>query len=295
MDFSAKNIASQIASIKTDTLSNLLNPKAGSTFDLASLSSEYMATHQANSDLASNTVNATNSVAGLSPTGRNPALADPESAYQMMSVINFSNAAFQAQHAELADMAQGVRQLGQSAAQLTAIDAATPLNAMQNKLQTFADQYNSWRLEFDAALQDPNQLGNTQAAQLARHELQASINSPFHGANAGMQGLAAMGISTNAQGFMQLDRQQLAAQWQSNPAQAAQALNDFGQHFNGASEQLLAPNQSFAKQTANLDKAISYIKDSQTALPTEFGLGDPPKLSPQMQKLLAEYQSKVIA
>ena len=286
MDLSAKSIAGHIASIKTDALSPLLNPKAGSSFDIAQLASGYI-----NSQSGLTGVDGVNAVPGLSAIGRNMALSDPESAYKMMTDINRRSVEYKAQYATLSDMQTGVGQLSQAAEQLGKITAESPFSTVKSQLQSFADQYNSWRRTYDADSQNPELLGNTQAAQAARHTLQASISNPFHGANQGLQGLAALGLEIDPVSKMaKLDVTKFEQTWAQQPANATAAINDFSANFSAAANLLTANGNFFQKQLSNLDRAIGYIQSNQTALQTEFGLGDPPKLSTRLSQALAEYQ-----
>ncbi|MGL6040401.1 MAG: hypothetical protein ACRC01_04275, partial [Deefgea sp.] len=103
MDLSAKSIAGHIASMKTDALSPLLNPKAGTGFDIGQLASGYIS-----SQTGVTGVDGINAIPGLSAIGRNMSLPDPESAYKMMTDINRRSVEYKAQHATLADMQSGV-------------------------------------------------------------------------------------------------------------------------------------------------------------------------------------------
>lgn len=285
MDLSAKSIAGHIANIKTDALSPLLKTNTGS-FDIAQLASGYI---KAQSEQLG--VDGVSAMTGLSAIGRNLSLSDPESAYQMMSDINRRSVTYKAQHATLSDMQTGVGQLSQSATQLGNISAASPFSSVKSQLQSFADQYNSWRRQFDADSQDPELLGNTQAAHAARHILQTSISNPFHGANQGLQGLAALGLKIDPVSRMaQLDVAKFEQTWAQQPANAAAAIQDFSSNFSAAANLLSASGNFFQKQLNNLNRAIDYIHSNQTALQAEFGLGDPPKLSTRLSQALAEYQ-----
>ncbi len=289
MDLSAKSIAGQIARIKTDALSPLLNPQAGSSFDIAQLASGYI-----NSQQSVQATSSVNPIAGLSPIGRNLALPDPESAYKMMTEINHRSVIYQAQSSVLTEMQSGVGTLSQTAKALGNISPDSSFSSVKSQLQSFADQYNNWRREFDVDSHDPELLGNTQAAQAARHTLQASISSPFHGANNGLQGLAALGLEINpATDMAQLNTETLEKNWAKRPSDATAAIHDFSSNFNAAANLLNANGNFFQKQLSNLDRAISYIDKNQTTLQSEFGLGDPPKVSSRVAQALAEYQKSM--
>nr|WP_314900057.1 flagellar filament capping protein FliD [uncultured Deefgea sp.] len=286
MDLSAKSIAGQIARMKTDALSPLLNPNSNDSFDIAQLANGYITSQQGIQQSSG-----IQALAGISAVGRNMALPDPESAYKMMTEINYRSVQYQAQHTTLADMQSGVTQLGQAAAKLDSIGPESSFSTVKSQLQSFADQYNSWRREFDTDSQDPELLGNTQAAQAARHALQSSISSPFHGAQYGLQGLSALGLEIDPVSKMaKLDVAAFESTWNKQPADATAAIQDFSKNFTEAANLLTANGNFFQKQLGNLDRAIDYIQSNQTALQKEFGLGDPPKLSQRLALAVAEYQ-----
>ena len=286
MDLSAKSIAGHIASIKTDALSPLLSPKTSGSFDIAQLASGYINSQSGLTDVAG-----VDAIPGLSAIGRNMALPDPESAYKMMTDINRRSVEYKAQYATLSDMQAGVGQLSQVAEQLGKITGESPFSSVKSQFQNFADQYNHWRRSYDADSQDPELLGNTQAAQAARHTLQASISSPFHGAEHGLQGLAALGLEIDPITKMaKLDVAKFEDTWAQQPANATAAIGDFSANFSAAANLLTASGNFFQKQLSNLDRAIDYIQSNQTALQSEFGLGDPPKMSNRLTQALAEYQ-----
>lgn len=288
MDLNAKSITGEIARMKTEAVSSLLNPKANTGFDIAQLASGYINSQSGVAGLA-----ATNAVPGLSAIGRNMSLPDPESAYKMMTEINRRSVEYKAQYATLSDMQAGVNQLGQSANLLGNLSEDSEFAAVKSQLQRFADQFNSWWREFDADSKDPELLGNTQAAQAARHVLQASIGSPFHGASQGLQGLAALGIEIDPVTKMtKLDLTKLEQVWTQQADKALAAIKDFSHHFSAAANLLSANGNFFQKQLSNLDRAIDYIQSNQTDLQAEFGLGDPPKLSDRLAKALEEYQKR---
>jgi hypothetical protein len=294
MSISAKdlnNIASQIANFKTSTLGSLTSSSKEAGFDISTLASQYLSQQ---SGLTALTAPSTSTALdGVSAIGRNMSLPDPESAYQMMSEINHRAQIYPAQQQVLSQMQDGVKQLAQAVTPLGSISSDMNVADVKAKIQQFADQYNSWRLSFDADVQDPELLADTQAAKMARYELAASINSPFHGATSGLQGLGALGLTIDPQTQMaRIDGAQLAAAWLQKPQAVAQALNDFSQDFTQSANLLSAPNNFFQKQLGNLQQAISYLNDNLPKLQQEFGIGDTPELSPRVAQALAAYQAQ---
>ncbi|QLG87307.1 flagellar filament capping protein FliD [Chitinibacter bivalviorum] len=286
-----KQLAQQIALFKTQTVSALAKPQQA--FDIASLASGYLATQQSGQVAASNTTTGISATSTINSIGRNLALPDPESAYQMMSYINQLGVIYPAQSARLSDMQTGVDELAQAATSLSKIDATADFASVKTQLQNLADQYNQWRRNFDADLQDPEILASTQAAQVARYELAQSIASPFHGAQQGIQGMAVLGLTIDpVTNMAQLDTQKLSALWQQQPAAAAAAVSDFASHFAHSATLLTEQNNFFAKQQANLAKVINYMDSNKTKLQQEFGLGDPPQVSAKLAQAFADYQRR---
>ncbi|QLI80288.1 flagellar filament capping protein FliD [Chitinibacter fontanus] len=286
-----QQLAQQIALFKTQTVSTLATPQP--TFDIASLASGYLATHQSGQVAASNTTTGISASSSINAIGRNLALPDPESAYQMMSYINQLGVIYPAQSARLSDMQTGVSELAQAAKSLSKIDSTADFASVKAQLQNLADQYNQWRRNFDADLQDPELLAATQAAQVARYELAQSIASPFHGAQQGIQGMAALGLTIDPiTNMAQLDSQKFSSVWSQQPTAAAAAVSDFANHFAQSATLLTEQNNFFAKQQANLAKVISYMDNNKAKLQQEFGLGDPPQPSSSVARAYADYQQK---
>ncbi|WP_348945402.1 flagellar filament capping protein FliD [Chitinibacter sp. FCG-7] len=291
MSINAKDLnqlIQQIGQFKTRTLSELNSQPA--TFDITRLAAGYISEQHSIHDLQ---VNTSQGISGLSTLGRNLALSDPESAYRMMSHINQLGVIYPAQSARLSNMQSGVSELAQAAKPLSKIDATADFASVKVQLQNLADQYNQWRRNFDADLQDPELLAGTQAAQVARYELAQSIASPFHGAQHGIQGMAALGLTIDpVTNMAQLDTQKLSALWQQQPSAAAAAVSDFGAHFAQSATLLTEQNNFFAKQQANLAKVISYMDTNKAKLQQEFGLGDPPQPSSSVARAYADYQRR---
>jgi hypothetical protein len=290
-------LAQQISQFKTQTLSDLNGSRASgaSAFDLNQLAAGYLAGSLTNTQSAGNTSASTaiSSIAGLSPTGRNLALPDPESAYRMMSHINQLAVQYPAQSSRLSTMQEGVSQLTKPADRLASLSPTADLATVQQSLQALVDQYNQWRFDFNADLQDPELLAGTQAAQVARYELAQSIASPFHGAERGIQGMAVLGLTIDPTSqTAKLDPAQLAAQWQRQPEAAMAAINQFGAHFSRSANLLTERDNFFAKQQANLGRVIEYMQQNLPQLQQEFGLGDPAQPSPSVARAYADYQRR---
>jgi hypothetical protein len=231
------------------------------------------------------------SVGGLSATGRNQSLFDPESAYAMMSLINNAEVTYKAQASELGEMKTYVAGLQQNATSLGGIDTATDNGRIKSQLQDFASQYNSWVQRFDADMHSGGVLAGTRAAQISRYELDQSIKNIFHGASDGLQGLRDLGFSIDpATGLATLDTAKLDSVLSSNRLGAIHVLQQFGANFAKAAELLGSTGNFIARQLDNLSGAIDYIDDNKPALQAEFGLGDPARSSGQVAQALAAYK-----
>ena len=289
-DFKSQSIGSLIGSISGTS-------QAGNTAGLDALSGfqstaanplTTLTTPSTATKLAKLTNNG--SVGGLSATGRNTALFDPESAYKMMSIINNADVTYKAQFSELSQMQSYVADLRQGAQRLGGIDTATDNGSIKSQLQTFATQYNDWVRRFDADMQSGGVLANTRAAQIARYELDQSIKDIFNGASDGLNGLRDLGFSIGPNtGLATLDTAKLDSLLASNKQGAIDTLQQFSAKFARAAELLDADGNFIPRQLDNLSRAIDYIDDNKSSLQAEFGLGDSAKPSGQVAQALAEY------
>lgn len=235
-------------------------------------------------------------VAGLSPTGRNMALFDPESAYRMMSVINKREVEYKAQHSELSAMRTEVASMQREGAALAGFAASTDTAEVKARLQDFVARYNDWIGRFDAAVRAGGVLAGTQAAEVSRHELRASIENPFIGANHGLHGMRDLGIEIDPQSRQaSFDPARFDAALNRNPAGVIGAMQEFGSHFARSAELLNSEGNFIPNRLRNLDRAIDYIGDQRPALQAEFGLGDPARPPGQVAAALAAYQANLAA
>jgi hypothetical protein len=231
-------------------------------------------------------------VGGLSATGRNTSLFDPESAFKMMSVINNVDVTYKAQFSELSQMKSYLVEMQQDARSLGSIGASTDNNSIKSRLETFASQYNDWVQRFDADMQSGGVLAGTRAAQVARYELDQSVKNIFNGASAGLNGLRDLGFSIdpNTQ-LATLDTARLDSVLASNRQGAIDTIQQFSANFAKAAELLDADGNFIPRQLDNLGRAIHYIDDNKSSLQAEFGLGDTARTSGQIAQALAEYNT----
>ncbi|MBK7325223.1 MAG: flagellar filament capping protein FliD [Propionivibrio sp.] len=227
---------------------------------------------------------------GLSPSGRNLSLFDPESAYRMMSVINAKDVTYKAQFSELSEMetlVSGMQQAGQA---LGGVSALMDNEAIESQLQAFAAKYNDWVTRFDGTVKNNGLLAGTQAAEISLYELEQSVKNIFNGAKDGFHGMRDLGLNIDPNTKLAtLDTSQLFAALGTNKTGAINALHEFGANFAKSAELLNSANNFIPNRLGNLDRVIDYITDHRSSLQAEFGLGDPAKPSAQVAKALAAY------
>ena len=234
---------------------------------------------------------AVGAVNGLSPTGRNLALFDPESAYRMMTLINQKEVLYKAEFSEMSDMREQLATMQQAGQSLAGIGESTGDAALRERLTEFAAQYNQWVARFDAAMQPDGLLAGTQAAQVARYELKQSIENPFFGAADGFRGMAGLGLRIDpATRLAVLDTRQLDAALTSQRNGAIRTVQEFGRNFARSSELLISENNFVLRRLDNLDRVIDYIDAHKPSLQAEFGLGDPAQPPQVVAQALAAYQ-----
>lgn len=228
----------------------------------------------------------------VSSIGRNTALHDPEAAYRMMTDINNRHVLYQAQYAELDDMKVLLADLQQSGEALAKLGGARDSTDMAHQLEAFATQYNQWIRRFDESVQGGGLLADTQAAQVARYELEQSIGSMFHGARDGMRGLSSLGFSIDPTSkLLSLDRAAFDRRLGDNNVGVINTLQEFGVNFAKSAALLSSPGNFISNQLNNLHRAIDYIEANKSSLQAEFGLGDAANPPPRVAKALAAYQA----
>lgn len=228
---------------------------------------------------------------GLSPNGRNLSLFDPESAYQMMSIINGKDALYKAQFSEMSAMQEGVAAMQRNGQRLAGIDAALDGAGIETELKAFADKYNAWIARFDGTVQRGGLLAGTQAAEVSLYELEQSVENPFFGARDGFRGMRDLGLTVDQNtNLVSLDGARLESALASDRSGVLATLREFGSNFARSAELLNAENNFIPRQLDNLDRAIDYVADNKSALQQEFGRGDTPRLSTELTKAIAAYE-----
>lgn len=223
--------------------------------------------------------------------GRNMSLADPESAYRMMSLINSKHVLYKAQYSELSQMGKfvaGMKEAGQSLGKIT---TETDNESIKSALQDFIAQYNDWIKRFRTDLQDGGLLDQMQAAEISQYELEQSVKYRFYGVDDGLNGLADLGISVDpATQTLSLDTAKLDSMLAGNKQGVVDALQEFGANFARAADLLNSDNNFITNQLDNLNRAIHYINDNQASLRTEFGTGDAARPTGDTARALAAYE-----
>jgi hypothetical protein len=230
------------------------------------------------------------SVQGLSASGRNLSLFDPESAYRMMSVINNKDVTYKAQFSELSAMKTSVSTMQQAGQALGKVSESMDNEAIKTELQTFAGQYNEWIKRFDGTVKSDGLLAGTQAAEISLYELEQSVENIFNGAKNGFHGLRDLGLSIDqTTNLASLDTTKLDATLANNKNGVISTIHEFSANFAKSAALLNSANNFIPNRLANLDRVIDYITDNKPALQAEFGLGDPARPSAPIAKALAAY------
>ena len=230
---------------------------------------------------------------GLSATGRNLSLFDPESAFTMMSTINSLDVTYKAQFSQLSEMKAAVSEMKQAGQTLGDVVDSTSENAqITSQLQTFVSKYNEWVTEFQGTVKSDGLLAGTQAAEISLYELRQSIENRFNGAMDGFRGLADLGLTIDpTTRLATLDASKLDAALASNKAGAVNTIDEFSANFAKSAGLLNSVSNFIPNRLANLDRVIDYISENKASLQTEFGLGAPAKISDKVAKALAAYNA----
>lgn len=233
---------------------------------------------------------------GLSATGRNASLFDPESAFNMMSVINQKDVDYKAQFSELSAMKTEVSGMAGAAQALAGISADSSNADIQSQLQKFVDQYNAWVKRFDGDMTEGGVLAGTQAAQVARWELDQSVESRFYGVADGLNGLKDVGITIDkTTSLAWLDTAKLVAALAGNRKGVLDVVQEFAANFASAANLLNSAGNFIPNQLNNLDGAIHYIDSNIASWRNEFGTGAAAAPSGQVAQALAAYNATTTA
>ena len=284
------SLALQLASFQSQTLSTLTGSSAnpGTIADSNGLEA-LLASQNTSGDLLS--VIGNTRIEGLSAIGRNASLYDPESAYNMMSLINNAEAVYKGQFAKLAEMKSQVSEMQHDGERLGNIGTSSSNDSIKAQLQEFAGQYNDWVRRFDDDMQADGVLANTQAAQIARRELAQSIGNIFNGAKDGVRGLGDLGFNIDPVSKQAvLDTAKLDTVLASNKQGAVSAVQEFSANFVRSAELLNSAGNFISNRLNNLGGFIHYVAEHKSSLQAEFGLGDVAQPSGKTAQALANYK-----
>lgn len=233
-------------------------------------------------------------IQGLSPSGRNLSLSDPESGYRLMSTINSLDLTYKAQFAELSEMRSRIAGMERAGEDLAGVDSAMDGAGIKAKVHEFVGKYNEWIGRSDASIKRDGVLAGSWTAETALYELEQNVESIFNGAADGIAGLRELGLSIDqATNLLAVDATRLDAALTGNKAGVVNALDQFSANFVKSAELLNAADNVIPRQLANLDRVIDYISDHLSALRQEFGSGDPARPSESVSKALAAYRRMV--
>jgi flagellar capping protein FliD len=286
----ATTLAQQMADFRMTSLTSLF----GSNESTSAL--DWLTTNQSgqsgSNDLMSmlGMASGSNGMQGLSASGRNLSLFDPESGYQMMSTINNLEVSYKAQFAELSAMEDGVAGMEKAGENLEAVDGSMDNAAIKGKVQEFADQYNAWIARFGNSAADGSVLAGSWTAETALNELEQSVASVFNGAGNGFSGVRDLGLSIDEKTHqLTVDTAKLDAALASNKNAVVNTLDQFSANFAKSADLLNQANNVIPHQLDNLDRVIDYIADNRTDLQQEFGTGDAAKPTDAVSQALAAY------
>lgn len=235
-------------------------------------------------------INQSSSINDLLSAGRNMALADPESAYKMMTVINNDDVSYKAQFSELSQMKSSVFQMVDAGQGLGSIALSTGNDSIKSQLQDFVGQYNNWIQRFDADLQKDGLLAGTQAAQVSQFELEQNFSNHFFGAKHGVHCLSDLGITIDPNTRLAtLDATKLDSLLTTNKQGAVNSVQEFSANFAKSANLLNSDGNFILKQLDNLNRAIHFIADNKISLQAEFGTGNAAKPVGQVAQALAAY------
>ena len=291
-DFSS---ALRVASIKAQSVNALLGSVSGSGNSSGSL--DFLTGGTATPSGASDPfslLGMSTTTQGLSASGRNLSLFDPEAAYKTISLINNKDVTYKAQYSELSAMDTAVAGMQQAGQTLGTTSTAMDSEAIKVQLQTFADKYNGWIKRFEPTVQSNGVLAGTQAAEVSLHELEQSVENSFNGAANGIHGLKDIGFNIDQNTHLAtLDVSKLDAALATNAQGVVNTIDQFSANFAKSAQLLDSANNFIPNRLANLDGVINYISNNTAALQAEFGRGDPAKPSAQITQALAAYNQMI--
>ncbi|WP_018150125.1 flagellar filament capping protein FliD [Leeia oryzae] len=285
------SFAAYMAGIQSQVMGQLTGSSSADSSGIDAITGAQTSTTQTSATNLLSMLNHVNNVHGLLAPGRIKTLKDPESGYQMMSIINQASVQYKAQFAELDQMKTAIGQLQQQVAGLSGITTSTDNATIKSNLQACVDQYNNWVDRFGPDVKKGGVLANVQAAEVALNGLNHTLKDRFYGASDGLHGLSDLGLTIDPQtGHASLDTTKLDATLTNNKQGTVDALQAFSERFDKVSDRLTADHNFLSNRMDNLNRAIQYIDDHQTDLAAEFGTGDTAAPTGALADALAWYQ-----
>lgn len=227
--------------------------------------------------------------------GRNLGLRDPESGYQMMSKINSLDVTFKAQFAELSALGGSVEHMEDVGRNLSELAPESSNAEIREQLNGFVTQYNAWIDRFSPTVADGGVLDDVRAAEISLYELEQSVSSLFHGANADVGGLKDLGIQIDPLSkHIRLDVGQLDAMLARNKTGVISAIDDFSAHFAKSADMLNEPDNFIPSYLDNHSRAIAFIANNRGSLQAEFGTGEVAKPVSQVAQALSAYERMAV-
>lgn len=281
----ASSLELRIAEIKSQTFGLLLSSSSASDREQESTN--------INALLGIDDASATSGQGGgLSLTGRNTTLFDPESAYRMMTAINTKDVTYKAEYVEMHDMKAYLETMEEAGRRLGDIASVSSNQEIHASLQRFADAYNDWIDRFDEELQSGGLLAGTQAAQVSQWELEQSVENIFNGVGEGVRGMPGLGFTTDpVSNRISVDHAQLDTVLATNKTGVLATVQEFSANFAKSADLLNAEGNFIPRRLDNLNRVIDFIDNNKASLQAEFGLGDSAAPTGKVAQALAVYNA----
>lgn len=230
---------------------------------------------------------------GLSATGRNTSLFDPESAFNMMTKINKYEVDFKSQFAELSQMSSAVEKMEGAGTELVDdVDSGDSNASIKADLQQFVDSYNAWVDRFGPSVAAGGVLDNIQAGEISVYELEQSVSSIFNGAMNGFSGMPDIGVTIDpVTHHASIDAARLDSALAQNKDGVVATIDEFGANLAKSADLLNQSDNFIPRQLDNYSRAIQFISSNRSSLEAEFGTGTAATPSSAQAKALAAYAS----
>lgn len=290
-DSFAASLKLQVAQMKSTTFETLLASSQDTDDASGGTAFDFLLGTGSSSD-ALGAMPGGSAASGVSASGRNMSLFDPESAYTMMTTINAKDVNYKAEFAEMSDMASYLEAMRKNGLDLGGISAETAPGDIVSRLQSFADAYNGWIQRFDQDLEPGGVLSGTQAAQVSQWELEQSVENYFNGAVYGLHGMRDLGFTIDpVSNLATLDHGRLESALATDMSGVVGTIQEFSGNFAKSAELLTSEGNFVPNRLDNLSRVIDYIGDNRQSLQKEFGLGAQYTPTGEVAKALDAYNA----